>query len=111
MKKKTKINSKGELIVTSERTRSQITNFSDCLQKIRDIIEEVQRKPKEPTEDDKAVVRMRSVLVRSGICSDIAYFLKDRPLCAPLHPGVQIDCASLTRAQTFCEHFGPTFIA
>ncbi|XP_033631007.1 peptidyl-tRNA hydrolase ICT1, mitochondrial-like [Asterias rubens] len=58
-KKKTKINSKGELIVTSERTRSQITNFSDCLQKIRDIIEEVQRKPKEPTEDDKAVVRMR----------------------------------------------------
>ncbi|XP_038065972.1 peptidyl-tRNA hydrolase ICT1, mitochondrial-like [Patiria miniata] len=58
-KKSTKINSKGELMVTSERTRSQISNFSDCLHKIRDIIEEVQRKPKEPSEKDKAVLRMR----------------------------------------------------
>ncbi|XP_022084933.1 peptidyl-tRNA hydrolase ICT1, mitochondrial-like [Acanthaster planci] len=58
-KKSTKISKQGELILTSERTRSQITNFSDCLQKIRDIIEEVQRKPKEPSEKDKAVLRMR----------------------------------------------------
>ena len=52
--------------MTSERTRSQITNFMDCLQKIRDIIEEVQRKPKEPSEEDKAVIRMRSVRKKSN---------------------------------------------
>lgn len=56
---KTKINIRGELIVTSEQTRSQIRNFSDCLQKIRDMVAEAERKPKEPSEKDKAVKRMR----------------------------------------------------
>ncbi|XP_071499542.1 large ribosomal subunit protein mL62-like [Diadema antillarum] len=56
---KTRINNKGELIVTSERTRSRIRNFSDCLQKIRDMIAEAEREPKPPSEKDEAVRRIR----------------------------------------------------
>ncbi|XP_071949267.1 large ribosomal subunit protein mL62-like [Antedon mediterranea] len=58
-KKKTKITVNGEFYVQSDRTRSQMTNFSDCLEKIRSAIAEVTRKPKEPSEKDKAVLRMR----------------------------------------------------
>ncbi|XP_033121515.1 peptidyl-tRNA hydrolase ICT1, mitochondrial-like [Anneissia japonica] len=58
-KKKTKVTVAGDFYVTSDRTRSQMTNFADCLQKIRDAIAEVTREPKEPSDKDKAVLRMR----------------------------------------------------
>ncbi|XP_072043011.1 large ribosomal subunit protein mL62-like [Amphiura filiformis] len=54
-KKQTKINKAGELVFSSDRTRSQITNFADCLQKIRDTVVEVTKKPKEPTQEDLQV--------------------------------------------------------
>ncbi|XP_030840395.1 peptidyl-tRNA hydrolase ICT1, mitochondrial [Strongylocentrotus purpuratus] len=59
IQQKNKINSRGEMVIVSERTRSQIRNFSDCLQKIRDMVAEAERKPKEPSEKDKAVRRIR----------------------------------------------------
>nr|XP_054763418.1 peptidyl-tRNA hydrolase ICT1, mitochondrial-like [Lytechinus pictus] len=59
VQQKNKINSRGEMVLVSERTRSQIRNFSDCLQKIRDMVAEAERKPKEPSEKDKAVRRLR----------------------------------------------------
>ncbi|XP_071813618.1 large ribosomal subunit protein mL62-like [Apostichopus japonicus] len=58
-KKQTNINAKGELVITSQKTRSQMRNVQDCLQKLRDIIAEVQRTPKEPDENSAAVWRMR----------------------------------------------------
>ena len=64
--KKTRINKAGELVITSERTRSQITNFADCLQKIKDRVEEVTRKPREPTERDQAVFYNEVGLYRDG---------------------------------------------
>lgn len=58
-KMNTRINAKGELIVISQKTRSQMRNVQDCLQKLREIISEAQRKPKEPDEKSAAVWRMR----------------------------------------------------
>nr|XP_006818448.1 PREDICTED: peptidyl-tRNA hydrolase ICT1, mitochondrial-like [Saccoglossus kowalevskii] len=57
---KTKINAKGELIVTSDSTRAQIRNLRDCMQKIRDIIEEANKKPKPLSDKDRATIRMRA---------------------------------------------------
>ncbi|XP_071329312.1 large ribosomal subunit protein mL62 [Trachinotus anak] len=50
-----RINKAGELLVTSELSRSQHRNLSDCLQKISAIIAEASRKPDEPTAEDVAV--------------------------------------------------------
>ncbi|KAJ8037398.1 Peptidyl-tRNA hydrolase ICT1, mitochondrial [Holothuria leucospilota] len=58
-KKKTKVNAKGELVIVSQKTRSQMKNVQDCLLKLRELIHEVQRKPKEPDEKSRAVWRMR----------------------------------------------------
>ncbi|XP_023646449.1 large ribosomal subunit protein mL62 [Paramormyrops kingsleyae] len=56
---KNRINKVGELLVTSEASRSQQQNLNDCLQKIQDIIAEASQKPHEPTEEDIAIRRAR----------------------------------------------------
>ncbi|XP_035000786.2 peptidyl-tRNA hydrolase ICT1, mitochondrial [Hippoglossus stenolepis] len=50
-----RINKAGELLVTSELSRSQHRNLSDCVQKISAIIAEASKKPHEPTAEDVAV--------------------------------------------------------
>ncbi|XP_060950817.1 peptidyl-tRNA hydrolase ICT1, mitochondrial [Limanda limanda] len=54
-KNQNRINKAGELLVTSELSRSQHRNLSDCVQKISAIITEASKKPCEPTEEDVAV--------------------------------------------------------
>ncbi|XP_054624111.1 peptidyl-tRNA hydrolase ICT1, mitochondrial [Dunckerocampus dactyliophorus] len=54
-KNRNRINKAGELLVTSEVSRSQQRNFSDCLQKISAIIAEASEKPHEATPEDIAL--------------------------------------------------------
>ncbi|MEQ2300054.1 Peptidyl-tRNA hydrolase ICT1, mitochondrial [Ameca splendens] len=54
-KNKNRINKAGELLVTSEVTRSQQRNLSDCLQKISAIIAEASVRPHEPSAEDIAL--------------------------------------------------------
>ncbi|KAM9337027.1 large ribosomal subunit protein mL62 [Symphorus nematophorus] len=54
-KNKNRINKAGELLVTSELSRSQQRNLSDCIQKISAIIAEASEKPHEPTAEDIAL--------------------------------------------------------
>ncbi|XP_032359191.1 large ribosomal subunit protein mL62 [Etheostoma spectabile] len=54
-KNKKRINKAGELLVTSELSRSQQRNLSDCIQKISAIIAEASEKPHEPTAEDIAL--------------------------------------------------------
>ncbi|CAI5659665.1 peptidyl-tRNA hydrolase ICT1, mitochondrial isoform X2 [Oreochromis aureus] len=54
-KNKTRITKAGELLVTSELSRSQQRNLSDCIQKISAIIAEASEKPHEPTAEDIAL--------------------------------------------------------
>ncbi|XP_076027931.1 large ribosomal subunit protein mL62 [Genypterus blacodes] len=54
-KNKSRINKAGELLVTSELSRSQQRNLSDCITKISAIIAEASLKPHEPTAEDKAL--------------------------------------------------------
>ncbi|KAK3608743.1 hypothetical protein CHS0354_027701 [Potamilus streckersoni] len=46
-----KINKEGELIITSDKTRKQLLNQADCMDKIRTIIFKASIKPKEPTQE------------------------------------------------------------
>ncbi|RVE59237.1 hypothetical protein OJAV_G00186320 [Oryzias javanicus] len=50
-----RMNKAGELLVSSELSRSQHRNLCDCLQKISTIIAEASEKPREPTEEDVAL--------------------------------------------------------
>ncbi|XP_037611238.1 peptidyl-tRNA hydrolase ICT1, mitochondrial [Sebastes umbrosus] len=54
-KNRNRINKAGELLVTSELSRSQHRNLSDCIQKISAIIAEASEKPREPTAEDIAL--------------------------------------------------------
>ncbi|MEQ2242416.1 Peptidyl-tRNA hydrolase ICT1, mitochondrial, partial [Ilyodon furcidens] len=54
-KNKNRINKAGELLVTSEVSRSQQRNLSDCLQKISAIIAEASVRPHEPSAEDIAL--------------------------------------------------------
>ncbi|XP_061763315.1 peptidyl-tRNA hydrolase ICT1, mitochondrial [Nerophis ophidion] len=54
-KNKNRINKAGELLVTSELSRSQQRNVSDCVEKISTIIAEASKKPREPTPEDIAL--------------------------------------------------------
>ncbi|KAM4525799.1 large ribosomal subunit protein mL62 isoform 2-T2 [Fundulus diaphanus] len=54
-KNKSRINKAGELLVTSEVSRSQRRNLSDCLQKISAIIGEASERPREPSAADIAL--------------------------------------------------------
>ncbi|XP_040845633.1 peptidyl-tRNA hydrolase ICT1, mitochondrial isoform X2 [Ochotona curzoniae] len=56
---KNKINRSGELILTSESSRYQFRNLADCLQKIRDMIAEASQMPKEPSQEDAQLWKMR----------------------------------------------------
>ncbi|XP_035522217.1 peptidyl-tRNA hydrolase ICT1, mitochondrial [Morone saxatilis] len=58
-KNKNRINKAGELLVTSELSRSQQRNLSDCIQKISAIIAEASEKPHEPTAEDVALREQR----------------------------------------------------
>ncbi|TWW81660.1 large ribosomal subunit protein mL62 [Takifugu rubripes] len=54
-KNKNHINKAGELLVTSELSRSQQRNLSDCIQRIAAIIAKASEKPHEPTAEDVAL--------------------------------------------------------
>uniref|UniRef100_A0A8D2ZQB9 Large ribosomal subunit protein mL62 n=1 Tax=Scophthalmus maximus TaxID=52904 RepID=A0A8D2ZQB9_SCOMX len=54
-KNKSRINKAGQLLVTSELSRSQHRNLSDCIQKISAIIAEASKKPHEPSAEDVAL--------------------------------------------------------
>lgn len=56
---KNRINKAGELLVTSELSRSQQRNLSDCIQKISGIVAEASEKPHEPTAEDIALRKAR----------------------------------------------------
>ncbi|XP_075889886.1 large ribosomal subunit protein mL62 isoform X1 [Nelusetta ayraudi] len=58
-KNKNRINKVGELLVTSELSRSQQRNLSNCIQKISDIIAEASEKPHEPSVEDLALRKTR----------------------------------------------------
>lgn len=51
--------------MTSELSRSQQRNLSDCIQKISAIIAEASEKPREPTEEDVALRAARYHPVRA----------------------------------------------
>ncbi|KAI5103008.1 peptidyl-tRNA hydrolase ICT1, mitochondrial, partial [Silurus meridionalis] len=55
LKNKTRINKAGELIVTSEVSRSQQRNLDDCVHKISEIISEASERPPEPSAEDLAL--------------------------------------------------------
>jgi glutaredoxin 2 len=54
-----KITKNGDFIVTSEKTRKQILNQADCLDKIRHMIFQASILPKELTPEQKAVIEKR----------------------------------------------------
>uniref|UniRef100_UPI0037E7FCB7 large ribosomal subunit protein mL62 n=1 Tax=Semicossyphus pulcher TaxID=241346 RepID=UPI0037E7FCB7 len=54
-KNKNHINKAGELLVTSELSRSQQRNLADCIQKISAIIADASKKPHEPSAEDIAL--------------------------------------------------------
>uniref|UniRef100_A0A3B4BAY7 Large ribosomal subunit protein mL62 n=1 Tax=Periophthalmus magnuspinnatus TaxID=409849 RepID=A0A3B4BAY7_9GOBI len=58
-KNKNRINKSGELLVTSEVSRSQHRNLNCCIQKISDIIAEATEKTYEPTAEDVALREAR----------------------------------------------------
>ncbi|XP_061666954.1 peptidyl-tRNA hydrolase ICT1, mitochondrial [Syngnathoides biaculeatus] len=58
-KNKNRINKAGELLVTSELSRSQHRNFTDCLQKISGIIAEASEKPHEAMPEEIALRKSR----------------------------------------------------
>ncbi|CAM4705686.1 unnamed protein product [Leuciscus chuanchicus] len=55
LQNKTRVNKAGELIVTSEMSRSQQRNLEDCLQKISEMITEASRQKPEPSVEDLAL--------------------------------------------------------
>ncbi|XP_026133119.1 large ribosomal subunit protein mL62 [Carassius auratus] len=55
LKNKTRVNKAGELIVTSEISRSQQRNLEDCLQKISEMITEASQQKPEPSKEDIAL--------------------------------------------------------
>ncbi|XP_077482849.1 large ribosomal subunit protein mL62 [Stigmatopora argus] len=58
-KNRNRINKAGELLVTSELSRSQHRNFNDCIQKISAIIAEASEKPHEATPEVIALKKAR----------------------------------------------------
>ncbi|XP_027033274.2 peptidyl-tRNA hydrolase ICT1, mitochondrial [Tachysurus fulvidraco] len=52
LQNKTRLNKAGELIVTSEVSRSQQKNLDHCVQKISEIISEASQRPPEPSAED-----------------------------------------------------------
>ncbi|VDO20932.1 unnamed protein product [Haemonchus placei] len=59
-----RINSKGELIIDSERTRERHLNLADCFDKLRSTIYDVERKMNSrfETEEDAEIIRKKADL-------------------------------------------------
>ncbi|XP_035694324.1 peptidyl-tRNA hydrolase ICT1, mitochondrial-like [Branchiostoma floridae] len=55
---KSRINKEGELIIKSEVSRFQMRNLADALKKLREMIEEVNKKPQEPSKEDRNMWRL-----------------------------------------------------
>lgn len=66
LQNKNSINKAGELLVTSELSRSQQRNLSDCIQKISAIITKASLKPHEPSAEDVALRTDRHVPLLAG---------------------------------------------
>lgn len=60
-KNQNRINAEGELVLASDRFRSQTRNMKDCLDKLRSLISDVVRppKPRRPTRPSAGVRRRR----------------------------------------------------
>lgn len=69
---KSRITKAGELLVTSELSRSQHRNLSDCIQKISAIIAEASEKPREPTAEDIALRAARCYLEYRDLIIDLS---------------------------------------
>ncbi|XP_033988984.1 peptidyl-tRNA hydrolase ICT1, mitochondrial [Trematomus bernacchii] len=82
---KNRINKAGELLVTSELSRSQNRNLSDCIQKIYAIIAEASEKPHEPTAEDVALRAAR--LARRD-----KERLKDKKIQSATKKSRRVDC-------------------
>lgn len=76
---KNRINKAGELLVTSELSRNQQRNLSDCIQKISAIIAEASQKPYEPTAEDIALREAR-------------YDLAAEHIFFPFNPTIIVSC-------------------
>lgn len=59
-----RINSKGELIIESDRTRERHLNLADCFDKLRSTIYDVERRlnSRVETEEDAEIIRKRAIL-------------------------------------------------
>jgi len=66
LQNKNRINKAGELLVTSELSRSQQRNLSDCVQKIAAILAEASERPRDPTAEDVALRDARYSLGGGG---------------------------------------------
>ncbi len=64
---KTRVNKAGELIVTSEISRSQQRNLEDCLQKISEMITEASQQKPEPSEEDIALRAHRLAFMKQNV--------------------------------------------
>lgn len=74
-----KINKTGYLIIKSDKTRKQILNQADCIEKIRKLVFTASKKPDEPTEEDmqlkaKRYRYMYSPLIDSSFGRYVVYF-------------------------------------
>jgi hypothetical protein len=56
---KGRITKNGDFIITSDRTRKQILNQADCMDKIRGAIRQASIRPKEPSPEDIALKNKR----------------------------------------------------
>ncbi|RKP09987.1 hypothetical protein THASP1DRAFT_13482, partial [Thamnocephalis sphaerospora] len=52
-----RLNKKGELVFTSDRTRSQRMNLEDCIDKLYEAVIRAAEVPREPDEDQRARVK------------------------------------------------------
>ncbi|KAK3090933.1 hypothetical protein FSP39_015830 [Pinctada imbricata] len=52
-KERGRINKDGVLIISSDKTRVQMLNKADCIDKIRTMVFQASEKPKEPSEEEK----------------------------------------------------------
>lgn len=64
---KTRVNKAGELIVTSDISRSQQRNLEDCLQKISEMITEASQQKPEPSEEDITLRAHRLEFMKQNI--------------------------------------------
>ncbi|GAB1610207.1 peptidyl-tRNA hydrolase ICT1, mitochondrial-like [Argonauta hians] len=61
----TRINKAGFLIVTSDRTRKQLLNQADCLQKVRNMIFSASLQPREPSQEELELKAEREARAQS----------------------------------------------